>query len=525
MRDIEVSNKMSLAYRRSSTSGRKWVWQAAHYAFLVLGVLVLGSSTFSNLQGYLRQVYAGCQLSQRLESPRSLIRRRWVRALEGSERSVAEPTSPRAGEVLGRIEIPRLRLCQVILEGTDEKTLKRGPGHIESTAFPGQAGNIGIAAHRDIHFRALKDIRAGDEIRVITPRQTDSYLVESTRIVGPDEVELLDPDFGPGLTLVTCFPFYYIGNAPRRFIVRALPAASWPLQTSLVQSQESRAKSEEDYTLQVDVSLVLLHATVQDSRGRSIGRLEKEHFRVVDDGTPQQITFFKNEDIPVAVGIVVDDSGSMRAKRRDVVEAALAFARSSNPQDEMFVVTFNDRVSLALPPEKLFTNDVKDLEGALLRLATVGQTALYDALAVALVHLQNSNLQKKVLVLVSDGGDNKSKRKLDEVVKMADQSGALIYTIGLFDESSDDRNPGVLKKLAKVTGAEAFLPGQISEAVNICETIARDIRSQYTIGYMAKKTENDAKYHKLSVTASHPEHRKLLVRTREGYYGPAARQP
>jgi LPXTG-site transpeptidase (sortase) family protein len=412
----------------------------------------------------------------------------------------------------------------VILEGTDEKTLKRGPGHIESTAFPGQAGNIGIAAHRDIHFRALKDIRAGDEIRVITPRQTDSYLVESTRIVGPDEVEVLDPDFGPGLTLVTCFPFYYIGNAPRRFIVRALPA-SLPLQASLVQSLESHAKPQEDYTLQVDVSLVLLHATVQDGRGRSIGRLEKEHFRVVDDGAPQQITFFKNEDIPVAVGIVVDDSGSMRAKRRDVVEAALAFARSSNPQDEMFVVTFNDRVSLALPPEKLFTNEVKDLEGALLRLATVGQTALYDALTVALVHLQNSNLQKKVLVLVSDGGDNKSKRKLDEVVKMADQSGALIYTIGLFDESSEDRNPGVLKKLAKVTGGEAFLPGQISEAVNICETIARDIRSQYTIGYMAKNPENDAKYHKLSVTASHPEHRKLLVRTREGYYGPAARQP
>ena len=156
---------------------------------------------------------------------------------------------------------------------------------------------------------------------------------------------------------------------------------------------------------------------------------------------------------------MVDNSGTMRPKRPEVIAAALAFARSSNPEDQMFVVHFNENVSFGLPDNMPFTDKVDQLELALSRIAADGMTALYDAVAAALDHLKQGNRDKKVLIVISDGGDNASKQKLDQIMAMAGQSDAIIYTIGIFDANDPDRNPRALKQLAKATGGEAFLPG------------------------------------------------------------------
>lgn len=236
----------------------------------------------------------------------------------------------------------------------------------------------------------------------------------------------------------------------------------------------------------------------------------------------QPIKNFSHEDIPVTVGLVIDNSGSMGPKRTDVIAAALAFARSSNPQDQIFVVNFNERVSFGLPDNTPFTDQVAQLEVALSRIRAQGETALYDALAAALEHLRMGNRDKKVLIIISDGGDNASKHKLTEIVTMVGQPDAIIYTIGIFDEQDPDRNPVMLKRLAKDTGGEAFLPESLRDIAPICEKIAHDIRNQYTISYAPTNRKRDGTYRVIEVRASAPGRGRLSVRTRTGYFAPSA---
>jgi VWFA-related protein len=265
---------------------------------------------------------------------------------------------------------------------------------------------------------------------------------------------------------------------------------------------------------------VVLHATAQDHRGILVSGLDKDSFQVYEDGALQQIKYFSHEDIPVTVGLVIDNSGSMGRKRAEVITAALAFARSSNPQDQMFVVNFNEHVHFALPEDTPFTDQVPELELALSRIITNGQTALYDGIAAALEHLKKGNRDKKVLIVISDGGDNASKNNLAQIMATAQHADAIIYTIGLFDEEDEDRNPHVLKQLATDTGGDVFLPQSLKEAVPICERIAHDIRNQYTIAYVPANNKRDGTYRAIQVKASAPGRGHLLVRTRAGYRAP-----
>jgi VWFA-related protein len=264
---------------------------------------------------------------------------------------------------------------------------------------------------------------------------------------------------------------------------------------------------------------------VQNRNGILVSGLGKDNFQVYEDGVLQQIDYFSHEDIPVTVGLVVDNSGSMRPKRPEVIAAALAFARSSNPQDQMFVVNFNELVSLGLPADTPFTDQAAQLEVALSRIAADGETALYDAVAAALEHLKKGNQDKKVLIVISDGGDNASKHNLAQIMAMAGHPDAIIYTIGLFIAEDPDRNPGVLKRLAKDTGGEAFLPESVGEVLPICQRIARDIRNQYTIAYAPANRKQDGTYRVIQVKANAPGHGRLVVRTRAGYYAPSKPQP
>ncbi len=271
------------------------------------------------------------------------------------------------------------------------------------------------------------------------------------------------------------------------------------------------------FRISVDVDLVVLHATVTDRQGGFVSDLNEQGFEVYEDRALQPIRLFKSEDVPVTVGLVVDHSSTMGPKLPEVSVAAQTFVRSSNPGDEMFVVNFNEKVSLGLPRTTRFTNNVAVLQNAIENAAPGGQTALYDAIAKALEELQAGTRDKKVLVVVSDGGDNRSKLSLDQVMKLAAQSSAIIYTVGLFDADDPDRNPGVLKRLAHATGGEAFLPGEISEVVAICERIARDIRHQYTIGYVPLNEAHNGAYRTIRVVARGKGHDRLSVRTRTGY--------
>ena len=270
------------------------------------------------------------------------------------------------------------------------------------------------------------------------------------------------------------------------------------------------------FRIAVNVDLVVLRPTVRDRKGSFVSDLHERDFEVYEDGVRQSIRLFKHEDIPVTVGLVVDHSGSMHHKIPDVIAAARTFARSSNPEDEMFVVNFNEKVTMGLPGAMTFTDSPEELERAISRTPATGQTALYDALAVALDRLQAASREKKVLIVISDGGDNRSTHTLAEVLKMAGQSSALVYTIGIFEEQDPDQNPGVLRHLAQATGGEAYFPEQLDEVVPICERIARDIRHQYTIGYFPTRGSQPGVYRAIRVVANGTAG-KLFVRARSGY--------
>jgi len=267
-----------------------------------------------------------------------------------------------------------------------------------------------------------------------------------------------------------------------------------------------------------NAQMVVLHATVSDHRGGFMAGLTAKDFRVLEDGMPQSIRLFKQEDQPVSIGLIVDNSGSMRRKRDEVSDAALAFIHASNPADEMFVVNFNNRVTLGLPSTALFSANINALRLALSNRTSGGMTSLYDALDMGLDLLSKASNTKKVLVLVSDGGDNASRHSMKQILKEAETSQAIIYAIGIYDEDDPDKNPKILNKLARETGGQAFFPIELKSVISICEKIAVDIRSQYTIGYVPGNAVLDGAYRTIEVTAQAPHRGKLAVRTRAGYF-------
>lgn len=284
--------------------------------------------------------------------------------------------------------------------------------------------------------------------------------------------------------------------------------------------QSSPSRSANAYTYQVNVNMVILNATVLNRHNEPVSGLGKDDFQIYEDGVLQQIKDFSHDDIPVTAGILVDNSASMAPKRDDVIAAALAFVRSSNPQDQMFVVNFNDCVSFGLPADVPFTDRQEQLRQALSGIRTIGETSLYDGIAAGLDHLKLGSHEKKVLILISDGGDDASKHTLPQVIDMAKHSAAIIYAIGIFNAEDGDQNPAVLKRFAKETGGEAFFPESSRQITSICEEIARDIRSQYTLTYVPANVLQDGKYRTITVKASAPGRGRLSVRTRAGYFVP-----
>jgi len=265
-----------------------------------------------------------------------------------------------------------------------------------------------------------------------------------------------------------------------------------------------------------EVEEVVLHATAMDDKNHLVTTLDKSAFSVFENNQPQAITSFRHEDVPVAMGIVIDNSGSMREKRDKVNKAALNLVRSSNPQDQVFVVNFNDEYYLDQP----FTSDINKLREALEKVEARGGTALYDAIVASSDYMKkNARLQKKVLFVVTDGEDNVGRESLEEAIRrLQEENGPTVYAIGLLGEEKARRARRALETIAQRTGGIAFLPRTLDEVDEISRTVAHDIRNQYTIGYKPSTPKSAGGYRAIRVEARAKGYGKLVVRTRSGYY-------
>jgi VWFA-related protein len=280
---------------------------------------------------------------------------------------------------------------------------------------------------------------------------------------------------------------------------------------------QNKADDSSAYVIKQDVDEVMLHASVMDDKQHIVTNLDKSAFTVFEDGKPQNIISFHHVDIPVAMGIIIDNSGSMREKRAKVNQAALNLVRSSNPKDEVFVVNFNDEQYL----DQDFTNDLLKLKEALEKIDARGGTALYDAVVASADHLkQNARLEKKVIFVVTDGEDNASSETLEQAVKQLQlENGPSVYAIGILgDEEHPKRARKALQIICDRTGGIAFFPKTLDEVDEISRTIANEIRNQYAIGYKPTNPKKAGDFRQIHVEAKAKGHNKLTVRTKTGYY-------
>jgi len=290
---------------------------------------------------------------------------------------------------------------------------------------------------------------------------------------------------------------------------------------------QKQNKDDKDYIISVDVDEVVLSVAVLDKEGRPVDGLAKDQFTVFEDNTQQQIKVFKHEDIPLSLGLVIDNSGSMRNKRERVNSAALAFVRESNPDDETFIVNFDDSAYL----EQDFTGSIGDLIDALDNLDTRGETALYDAVYLSADHVKSGKKDKKAVLLITDGEDNVSKYGFNKVVETLKQSKVTLYAVGLLEDN--DQRGGLFKKqpskkarealekFADVTGGQAYFPKSLDEVEELAKNIAHEIRNHYTISYTPTNRKLDGTWRAIQVKVNPPKRiPKVTVFTREGYFAP-----
>ncbi len=271
--------------------------------------------------------------------------------------------------------------------------------------------------------------------------------------------------------------------------------------------------------ISVRTELVAVPVVVTDAGGHRVDGLTQDNFRVFEDGRPQPVAVFQSGDTPVTVGLVVDRSQSMRPKGAALLTTVSAIARASRPDDELFAVGFNDRAWFALAADRPFTNDATQIESALAASRAEGRTALYDGVAVALRHLEKGRAERKVLIIVSDGGDNASEATYAQVMDLARRSQAVIYAIGLLGTPpvEEEEDAGLVKRLCRDTGGLVFFPKSAADIAEASAQVARDIRGQYTLGFAPGPRLAGKAFHKIEVRVEAAGHGRLHARTRSGY--------
>jgi VWFA-related protein len=269
----------------------------------------------------------------------------------------------------------------------------------------------------------------------------------------------------------------------------------------------------------------MLNVTVKDKNKRYLDGLEKGAFTVFDNGEPQPIRFFMNEDAPVTLGLLIDNSGSMQPNRNLVVAAATAFAETSNPQDDIFALAFNEEVHAALATESPFTNDPAVLHEGLQRAVTSqGRTALYDAIARGLEYVEQGSHDRKVLVVVSDGSDNASTATFEDIKHRIQASNVIVYAVGLIDPI-EATNPRHLRELAELSGGEASFPRDVKQVTDVLQRVAREIRHTYVMAYEPSEASRAGGLRRVRVVVKTSDNQKASVRTRAGYVAGVAEEP
>lgn len=280
--------------------------------------------------------------------------------------------------------------------------------------------------------------------------------------------------------------------------------------------------SQRDARLRVDVNLVQVPATVTDPMNRLVTGLERENFTVSDNNVPQTIRYFSTEDAPITIGVVFDLSGSMTTKFTRARRALTEFLRTSNPQDEFFVVGFNDRPSVIVD----YTSDVDDVEARMVMLKPENRTALIDAVYLGVDHLRQARYDRKALLILSDGGDNRSRYTQNELERVVREAGVQIYSIGIFDNyapsTEEQLGPELLKEICESTGGRLFTVSNAADLEDIAERISAELRNEYVLGYNPSEPKHDGSWRKLKVRLTPPPGLPLLtVHFREGYYAPS----
>ena len=262
-----------------------------------------------------------------------------------------------------------------------------------------------------------------------------------------------------------------------------------------------------------DTRLVVLHVTVRNTRGEIVTSLDRSAFTVYENGKPQPISIFRSDDIPVSVGLLIDNSGSMRSARASVVAAALAVAEDSNPLDELFVINFADKPRLDVP----LTTDLAELRRGIARVDAIGGTAMRDAVNQAEVYVREHGARdRRALLVITDGNDNASTVALDQITKAAQQGDIVIYTIGLFGPGKDTASARhALDQLAEHSGGTSHYPASIDDVHAVMREVAHQIRNQYTLAYTPLKQALDGSYRAIRVKVVGPE--RYIPRTRTGY--------
>ena len=277
----------------------------------------------------------------------------------------------------------------------------------------------------------------------------------------------------------------------------------------------------EQPVFKAESELVVLHVSVRDRGGRYVTGLDRDAFTVIDAGKPQTISMFSADDVPASIGVLIDNSNSMRPHREIVIASTAEFARHSHPQDEMFVLTFNEEVRRAWGPSVTGETDPANFASVMSRAVVArGMTAIYDGILAGLDRLRAATHTRQVLIVVSDGDDNASQATRDEVVRRVRESDAVIYTIGLIDPLTRDGNPRLLRQLAEATGGESHQPRRLAQVAEAFDAIARDIRSAYTVAYAPTATAAaaDTRRHAVRVYVRSKDGKALRVRTRDGYF-------
>jgi Ca-activated chloride channel family protein len=292
--------------------------------------------------------------------------------------------------------------------------------------------------------------------------------------------------------------------------------SSFLFVSSLALAQSAQPPPVEDPVFRADTRLVILPVSVADKSGKLVTDLPQKSFKVFENGVEQPIKIFKREDVPVSLGIIIDNSGSMKEKRQKVEVASLDLVKASNPQDEVFIVNFNDDPWLDVP----FTNDIKRLEDGIAKIDSRGGTAMRDAISVSLDYLKKEGKrQKKALLVITDGNDNASGISLEKLVNRAEQDEVVIYAIGLLDEE-ERREAKIAKRaldaLTHDSGGLSFYPKGVAEVDQLTLQIAHEIRNQYTIGYSPTVQAMDGSFRQIKVTVNGGS--RASVRTRSGYY-------